>query len=111
MNMDETLTLLYYAGYLTQTVCCFREEVISVLIIIKISKKFKIPNWEVMVDWGRWIAGKVEGSAHVLEVYKARFLDRTAILKQYSQTSLGFPGLSSNRNGGEPANDTVLRKF
>ena len=66
--MNGTLTLLYYAGYLTQTVCCFRAKVISILISIKTSKQFKIPNREVMVDWARWVTGSVEGHDDILDV-------------------------------------------
>jgi hypothetical protein len=47
--------LLYYAGYLTKTVCFFYSMVLSVLISAKIDGGFKIPNREVMTDWARWI--------------------------------------------------------
>jgi len=43
LSTNATLTLLYYAGYLTVT----------------ISGRFKIPNPEVMIDWARWVVGGV----------------------------------------------------
>jgi len=46
LSEDATLTLLYYAGYLTMTA----------------NERFKIPNAEVMTDWARWIIGDVESS-------------------------------------------------
>jgi PD-(D/E)XK nuclease superfamily len=55
LSKDATLTLLYYAGYLTMTVCYFYPMVLSVLISAKIDGRFKIPNREVMADWARWI--------------------------------------------------------
>ena len=53
LTRDATLTLLYYAGYLTMTVCYFYPMVISVLISAKANNRFKIPNPEVMTDWAR----------------------------------------------------------
>jgi len=44
-----TLTLLYYAGYLTKT----------------IDDGFKIPNREVMTDWARWIVDDAVNDATV----------------------------------------------
>jgi hypothetical protein len=60
--------LLYYAGYLTMTVCCFHAMIISVLIIVKPTGRFKIPNREVMVDWVRWITGGAESCTDILDV-------------------------------------------
>ncbi|KAM6494848.1 hypothetical protein JOM56_009471 [Amanita muscaria] len=47
LSKDATLTLLYYAGYLTMTG----------------NGRVKIPNPEVMTDWVRWITGAVEPRA------------------------------------------------
>jgi PD-(D/E)XK nuclease superfamily len=52
--------MLYYAGYLTMTVCYFYPMVLSVLISAKAHDRFKVPNPEVMTDWARWIIGDVE---------------------------------------------------
>ena len=60
LSKNATLTLLYYAGYLTMTVCYFCPMVLSVLISTKANDRFKIPNLEVMMDWARWIIGDVE---------------------------------------------------
>jgi hypothetical protein len=38
----------------------------SVLISVKPTKRFKIPNREVMVDWARWVIGNVEGHEGIL---------------------------------------------
>ena len=57
LSTNATLTLLYYAGYLTMTVCNFYPMVPSVLISTKANGRFKIPNLEVMMDWARWIIG------------------------------------------------------
>lgn len=54
-----TLTLLYYADYLTITVFHFYPMVLSVLISAKIDSGFRIPNQEVMTDWASWIIGHV----------------------------------------------------
>jgi hypothetical protein len=59
LSKDATLTLLYYGGYLTMTVCYFYPMVLSVLISAKANDTFKIPNPEVMTDWARWIIGDV----------------------------------------------------
>ena len=66
LDICETLTLLYYAGYLTmtstKTVRCFRAMLISVLISVKPEgDQFKIPNQEVMSDWAQWIVDTVGG--------------------------------------------------
>jgi hypothetical protein len=58
LDPNGTLTLLYYAGYLTMTVCNFQAMTLSVLISVKGTGKFKIPNQEVMVDWVRWITAQ-----------------------------------------------------
>jgi len=50
-SKNATLTLLYYAGYLTMTA----------------NDKFKIPNTEVMTDWARWVIGDVGSWHHILE--------------------------------------------
>jgi hypothetical protein len=55
LSKNATFTLLYYAGYLTKTVCYFYLMVLSVLITTKIDGRFKIPNREIMTDWARWI--------------------------------------------------------
>ncbi|KAK2459529.1 hypothetical protein APHAL10511_008453 [Amanita phalloides] len=47
LSKDVTLTLLYYAGYLTMTG----------------NGRVKIPNLEVMTDWASWITGAVEPRA------------------------------------------------
>jgi hypothetical protein len=59
LGKNATLTLLYYAGYLTMTVCHFSLTVISVVISAKARNRFKIPNLEVMTDWARWVIGDV----------------------------------------------------
>jgi hypothetical protein len=59
LSKNAMLTLLYYAGYLTMTVCYFYPMVLSVLISAKAHGQFKIPNPEVMTDWARWIIGDV----------------------------------------------------
>ena len=59
LNVPEALTLLYYAGYLSMTVCHLHTVIISVLISVKLSGQFKIPNLEVMNDWARWITDSV----------------------------------------------------
>ena len=66
LSQDATLTLLYYAGYLTMTVCYFYPMVLSILISVKSNGQFKIPNAEVMTDWARWIIGDVK-SGNILE--------------------------------------------
>ena len=60
LGTNATLNLLYYAGYLTMTVCYFYPMVLSVLISVKADGRFKIPNAEVMTDWARWIIGDEE---------------------------------------------------
>lgn len=67
LSKNATLTLLYYAGYLTMTVCYFYPMVLSVLISSKANGRFKIPNPEVMTDWARWIIGDVESSDDILK--------------------------------------------
>jgi hypothetical protein len=57
-SQDETLTLLYYGGYLTVAVCCFYPMVLSVLISAKDNGRCKIPNQEVTMDWAKWIFRK-----------------------------------------------------
>jgi hypothetical protein len=54
LSKNAMLTLLYYAGYLTMTVCYFYPMVLSILISAKANDQFKIPNLEVMTDWARW---------------------------------------------------------
>ena len=44
------------------TVCYFYPMVPSVLISVKANEQFKIPNWEVMTDWARWITSNAEES-------------------------------------------------
>ena len=68
LTKNATLTLLYYAGYLTMTVCYFYPMVISVLISAKANGRFKIPNLEVMTDWARWVIGDVEPSDDILKM-------------------------------------------
>jgi len=67
-SKDATLTLLYYAGYLTMTVCYFYPMVISVLISTKVNGRFKIPNPEVMTDWAIWIISDVKRSHDILKM-------------------------------------------
>jgi hypothetical protein len=57
-SKNATLSLLYYGGYLTMTVCYFYPMVLSVLISDKDNGRFKIPNLEVMMDWARWRNGQ-----------------------------------------------------
>jgi len=52
LSKNATLTLLYYAGYLTMTA----------------NDRFKIPNPEVMTDWARWIIGDVESGDDILKM-------------------------------------------
>ncbi len=66
LSKNATLTLLYYAGYLTMTVC-YSPMVLSVLIFAKANSKFKIPNAEVMTDWARWIISDVTSSNPILK--------------------------------------------
>jgi hypothetical protein len=68
LNLDETLTLLYYAGYLTMTVRCFRTMIISILTSVKDTGRFKIPNLEIMVDWARWVTADVKSHTDILDV-------------------------------------------
>jgi len=67
LSENATLTLLYYAGYLTMTVCYFYLMVLSVLTSAKVNNKFKIPNLEVMTDWARWIVGENTSSNDILK--------------------------------------------
>ena len=66
LSNNAMLTLLYYAGYLTMTVCNFYSMVLSVLISAKVNGRFRIPNLEVMTDWARWIIADVEPSDNIL---------------------------------------------
>lgn len=50
------------------TVCCFHIMIISVLISVKPADRFKIPNWEVMTDWARWITDDVGSCTNILVV-------------------------------------------
>jgi len=50
------------------TVCLFHTMINSVLISVKPTGQFKIPNREVMVDWARWITGGVESYTDILDV-------------------------------------------
>ena len=65
LDTSETLTLLYYAGYLAMTsVLRFSAMLISVLICVKAKgDRFKIPNQEVMDDWAQWIVKTVGGNS------------------------------------------------
>ena len=67
LSKNATLNLLYYAGYLTMTVCYFYSKVLSVLISAKANDRFKIPNSEVMTDWARWITDNKIPSDDILE--------------------------------------------
>ena len=58
-NAAATLTLLYYAGYLTITVCYINPVVLFILISSKADNQFQIPNQKVMSDWARWFFGDV----------------------------------------------------
>ena len=68
LSKNATLSLLYYAGYLTMTVGYFYPMVLSVLISAKANGRFKIPNAEVMTDWARWIIGDVKSLDHILKM-------------------------------------------
>ena len=68
LSKNATLTLLYYAGYLTMTVCYFYPMVLSIPISPKANDRFKIPNLEVMTDWARWIVGDVESWDDILKM-------------------------------------------
>jgi PD-(D/E)XK nuclease superfamily len=68
LSTNATLTLLYYAGYLTMTVCYFYPNGFSILISAKANGRFKIPNPEVMTDWARWIIGDVESYHDILKM-------------------------------------------
>lgn len=50
------------------TVCLFHTMINSVLISVKPTGQFKIPNREVMADWARWITGGVESYTDILDV-------------------------------------------
>jgi len=50
------------------TVCLFHTMINSVLISVKPTGRFKIPNREVMADWARWITGGVESYTDILDV-------------------------------------------
>jgi PD-(D/E)XK nuclease superfamily len=63
LSERATLSLLYYAGYLTMTVCHFYPMVLSILISVKANNQFKILNQEVMMDWTEWIIGDIESPA------------------------------------------------
>ena len=67
LSKNATLSLLYYASYLTMTVGYFYPMVLSVLISAKANGRFKIPNAEVMTDWARWIIGDVKSLDHILK--------------------------------------------
>jgi len=77
---------MYYAGYLTESVRCFHAMIISVLISIKPTGRFKIPNREVMVDWAGWITGSVESYANILDMcvegHISTFAERWPIFMQ-----------------------------
>ena len=60
--------MLYYGGYLTMTVRLFQTMINSVLISVKPTGQFKIPNREVMVDWARWITGGVGSHTDILNI-------------------------------------------
>ncbi|KAH9974258.1 hypothetical protein BGW80DRAFT_1491217 [Lactifluus volemus] len=51
LSERATLSLLYYAGYLTMTA----------------NDQFKIPNSEVMTDWARWITDDIGSSHNILK--------------------------------------------
>jgi len=57
LSKDESLSLLFYAGYLTITVCCLYPIALSFLIPAQAGGRFKIPNREVISDWVRWVIG------------------------------------------------------
>jgi hypothetical protein len=68
LSKDAMLTLLYYGGYLTMTVCYFYLMVpVLIYAIDKVNYQFKIPNLEVMTDWSRWIVGHAEFSDDILK--------------------------------------------
>ena len=67
LDTTATLTLLYYAGYLTMTVRYFSPIVLSVLISAKGNDRFKIPNPEVMMDWARWVIRDVDPYDDILD--------------------------------------------
>ena len=51
--------MLFYAGYLTITVCRLYPIALSFLISAQEGGRFKIPNREVMSDWVRWVISDV----------------------------------------------------
>ena len=50
------------------TVRLFQTMINSVLISVKPTGQFKIPNREVMADWAKWITDGVESYTDILEV-------------------------------------------
>lgn len=77
---------MYYAGYLTESVRCFHAMIISVLISVKPTGRFKIPNRQVMVDWAGWITGSIESYANILDMcvegHISTFAERWPIFMQ-----------------------------
>jgi hypothetical protein len=60
--------------------------IISVLISVKPTGRFKIPNREVMVDWARWITDGVESPTDILNIcvegHISTFAERWPIFMQ-----------------------------
>jgi hypothetical protein len=75
LSKNATLTLLYYAGYLTTTVCYFYPMVLSVLTSPEIDGRFKIPNREIMADWARCTTGGVESWDKILSCLEGPISD------------------------------------
>jgi hypothetical protein len=100
------LTLLYYAGYLTMTVCCFQAVILSLLISVKPNDQYKIPNLEVMKDWARWLVGDIASWTNILEIcmeghvstfeerwpdFMQEYLDRKMVTMERGTVSLKTP--------------------
>jgi hypothetical protein len=49
------------------TVRCFDTMIISILISVKETGRFKIPNREVTVDWARWVIRDIKGYENILD--------------------------------------------
>lgn len=88
------------------TVRHFHAILISVLISVKPTGRFKVPNREVMVDWARWVTGGVESYTDILDVcvgghvstfeerwpiFMQQYLDPKAVVKLRDAVSFKTP--------------------
>lgn len=68
------------------TVRYFQAMFVSVLIPVKPTGRFKIPNREVMTDWATWITGGVKPYTNILDIcvegHVATFEERWPIFMQ-----------------------------